>query len=130
MAKDKSDETKADTIDPRDAKIAALESQLARIEGLITSGSVNAVDAKQKERSEAELEAAKIEIAKGKQQITQEAADRQFPGGKFRYRCHLADGNDLPAIAIGADNEVDAAARYLAVCGVRSSEKQVSVTKG
>ena len=123
-------------VDPRDAEIATLKAQLAeqgdaikKLAAAMESGAVNTADANQQKKSESELEAFKLELAKGREKLTQEAADRQFPGGKHRYLCHLADGNGHPQIAIGADNEVDAAGRYMAVCGINSSEKKVSVTK-
>lgn len=121
--------------DPRDAQIDALKEQLeeqskqlTELFGMIKSGSVNVVEASQEKKSRDELEALKAHIEKGKEQITQEECDRQF-GGRHRFRCVLPDGNGHPQIVVSADNEVDARARYLAVCGVKSTDKEVQVTR-
>ncbi len=110
-------------------ELAALKAQVARLEALVTANAVNAVGVVQAEKSKAEQKALQEHIEKGKQQITQDEADRQFPGGRFRWVCVLPDGNDHPRVVISADNEVDAAARYCAVCGVTSSEKRVTVER-
>lgn len=122
--------------DPRDEEIGLLKEQLEQqsrqlteLFGMIKSGSVNVVEASQEKRSRDEFELLKAHIDKGKERITQEECDRQFGFGRFRFRCALPDGNGHPQIVVSADNEVDARARYLAVCGVKGTDKEVSVTR-
>lgn len=118
-----------------DDKFAALEAlvkaqaeELALFRDMLKAGAVNAVDATQEERSRKRHEDAAKWLDQGKQKITQDACDALFQG-KHRYTCVLADGNDHPEIVVSADHEVDAAARYLVACGIRSAEKSVSVTR-
>lgn len=119
----------APAANPRDAKIEDLEVKIARLESLMSANAVNSAGAIQDEKSKAEQKLLQAEVEKGNQRRSQEAADRQFPEGKHRWNCSLSDGNGHPALVISAENEVDAAARYMAVCGVRSSEKQVQVQR-
>lgn len=109
--------------------IADLKQQVAELTRLVHNRTSPAADAIPTDKSMEEQRQLIAEIEKGVQVRTQEAADRQFPGGKFRFRCVLADGNGHPELVIGADGEVDAAARYMAVCGIRSSDKQAQVAR-
>lgn len=115
--------------DPRDEAIAALREQLDRLERQMASNAVNAPAVVQEEKSRREQDEWKKELAKGTTGMTQDAADRRFPEGRHVFLCDLPDGNRHPTLSIRADNEVDAAARYLSVCGVRSAEKQVVVNR-
>ncbi len=119
-----------------DDRIAALEAQNAALMAkheeflkLLNAGAVNAVESVQERKSKAEQDAFKAELNKGRERLTQEAADRAFPEGRHRYRCHLADGNGHPPVVISAETETDAAARYQRVCGITSSEKPVAVER-
>jgi len=120
--------------DPRDEEIAAMKVQIAAqaeamaaMQKQFAAGAVNAVDAVQERKSKAEQVALIAEIEKGTQQRTQEVCDRDFPEGRFRWRCVLSDGNRHPELIVTADNETDAGARYLKVCGVTTHDKPVTV---
>lgn len=78
---------------------------------------------------DAELAAAEREISRSTQERSQEAAFKQYPEGRHVYRVNLPDKNRHPELAIRADNETDAKARYLAVCGVRSTETELTVSR-
>lgn len=78
-----------------------------------------------KER-EADLAAAEREISRGNDARSQDVAFDRYPNGRHVYRVHLPDKNGHPELAIRADTETDARARYLDVCGVRSTETQLS----
>ena len=111
---------------------AKLEAQSAQIDQLLLNqkaGAINAVDAQQDARSKAETDALRKEVEKGNQQRTQEVADRKYEYGKHRFKCVLADGNRHPEISVRADNEVDAKARYLDVCGILAAEKPVQIER-
>lgn len=115
--------------DERDEKIAALEASLASIQAQLNAGAVNAVEAVQQREQKEKLAAIQAEIEKGNQARSQEECDRQFEGGRHRWKCVLPDGNGHPELIVSADNDTDAVARYLKVCGVTSHEKQVVVSR-
>ena len=128
--------TPAPAPDPRDAEIAALrqmvEAQgdaLEQLRDLIQVGAVNAVAVTSEEESRRRHEERKAWISQGPLVLTQEACDKMFVTGQHRFRCVLADGNRHPEIVVRADNEIDAAGRYKAVCGIRSAEKDVTVSR-
>lgn len=116
-----------DEADPRDLAIAALTDQVGRLTSLVMSGTVNVGKVSAEQEAEARYEAAKKEIEKGNVVRSQEAADRMFPGGSKLFRCLLTDGNRHPQLTIRADTEIDAAARYMHVCGVTAAEKKTVV---
>ncbi len=110
-------------------RIERLEAELEGLRDLIKSGAVNAVAVREKETREEWYQQQAKEISKGNVVRTQEAADRQFPEGRKRYRCVLTDCNRHPEILVRADNETDAVGRYLAVCGINSAEKKVTLAE-
>lgn len=125
---------------PSEDRVAKLESELAELKKLLAAASAAGTVAPpgyrlvkdepdQDARSLAEKQAIIAHIDKGKQKISQEEADRRYPEGKHRFACLLEDGNGHPELIVSASHEVDAAARYLDVCGVQSSEKKVRVTR-
>lgn len=125
---------------PSEERVAKLESELAELKKLLTSAAAAGTVAPpgyklvkdepdQDAKSRVEQEAIKAHIEKGKQRITQEEADRRYLEGKHRFVCGLDDGNGHPELVISATHEVDAAARYMDVCGIQSSEKKVRVAK-
>lgn len=85
----------------------------------------------QDEKSRAEQEAFKARAEKTTTELSQEEADRLFPPlpTDAWFRCRLADGNQHPVIYLPAASAVDAGARYLMLCGIRSTDKQVSAVK-
>lgn len=110
----------------------ALEAQRAEnatLQAMLKIGAVNPHAATDEQASIARQAAIRAEVDKGYVQRTQEACDKQFPNGKHRWACVLEDGNCHPKIVVGADNEVDAAARYMASCGIKSAEKAVTVVR-
>lgn len=121
-------------------RVAKLEAELAELRGLIRSAAAAGTVAPagyrlvpdeptQDAKSLAEQAAIAAEIDKGVRRRTQEHADRLFPEGKHRWRVVLADGNGHPELVISAPTPTDAAARYLAVCGVNSSETKPTVDR-
>lgn len=104
-------------------EVAELRREVANLRRVV------AEEKSREEKSLGEQEDIKKRFDKGAVALTQEAADRQFPGGKFRWWCVLPDRNGHPRILVSADNETDAKGRYLAVCGVNHTEKQVQVER-
>lgn len=137
------EKTKADVIPAADAskvdaapdRVAALESQLAELRALLLAQRATPPMAEnfrvvqvqdQKSMDEQKLFRARVE--RGNAAITQDTADEMFPTGTKTFLCELQDGNRHPKVRIRADHEVDAKGRYLAVCGVKSTDKPVVVT--
>lgn len=125
---------------PSEDRVGKLEAELAELKKLFATASAAGTVAPpgyrlvkdepdQDARSLAEKQAIIAHIDKGKQKISQEEADRRYPEGKHRFVCLLEDGNGHPELIVSASHEVDAAARYLDVCGVQNSEKKVSVKR-
>lgn len=127
---------------PTDAdRVARLEADIAEMRALLRTSAAAGTLAppgyrlvpdvpSQDAKSLAEQEAIKAEIDKGNRRRTQEEADRRFPEGKHVWRCVLAaDKNGHPELLIRAANQTDAAARYLAACGINHTEHRVQVDR-
>jgi hypothetical protein len=121
--------------DVQDAKIAALEAQIAELRKMVQAGAPRSLESvqslelnREREREKWYEEQARY-IGKGNVVITQELCDKRYPSGRHTFECILDDGNMHPKIRVKADNEVDAAARYMSVCGINSAEKRVDAVQ-
>lgn len=113
-----------------DALLARLQQRLG-LSGLPLPGGVVPAGRDQDAKSQAESVALRAEADKTTSQRTQEACDRMYaplPTDKL-FRCRLADGNGHPNVVVPAASPVDARARYMELCGIRQTDKQVTVTR-
>lgn len=124
-----------------EGRVAKLERELAELKALLqTSAAAGTVvppgfrlvkdEPTQDAKSIAEQTEIRAEIDKGHQRRTQEHCDRLFPEGKHVFRCVLAaDKNGNPELLVRASTPTDAAARYLAACGINHTEHKVECAR-
>jgi len=114
--------------DPKEARIAFLEDQVARLVRIAQSGTSDVLKTAMTTQREEWFEEQKLIIQKGNVQRTQELADKLYQG-KHTFQAILPDGNLQPMLRIRADHQLDVKGRYFHVCGIVSAEKEVIVVQ-